>query len=74
MLSYFLLIHVLGGQVEGDGALDVLPVDEISVEADGDVEADDEDHGRVEDAVPAKHVLGVPHLILDGENLKKEEK
>ena len=51
-------------QVEGDAAGHVLPVLEVAVEADGDVEAGHDGHGGVEDAVPALHVHRGPHLVL----------
>ena len=41
------------GLVEGDAAGHVLPVLEVAVEADGDVEAGHDGHGGVEDAVPS---------------------
>ena len=54
----------IDGEVEGDAAEDVLAVLEVPEEADGDVEARDDDHGGVEDAVPAAEVVRRGHLVL----------
>ena len=61
-------LQFIHGQVEGDAAGHGVPVLEVSEEADPDVEAGDEDHAGVEDAVPASHVTGGPHLVLKGEH------
>ena len=33
-----------------------------------DVEGSNDDHGSVEDPVPAEHVLLIGHLVLDGQD------
>ena len=48
------------GQVEGDAAGHVLPVLEVAVEANSDVEAGHDGHGGVKDAVPSLLVLQKP--------------
>ena len=58
------LSPLIDGEVEGDAAEDVLAVLEVPEEADCDVEAGDDDHGRVEDAVPAAEVVRRGHLVL----------
>ena len=58
------LSPLIDGEVEGDAAEDVLSVLEVPEEADCDVEAGDDDHGRVEDAVPAAEVVRRGHLVL----------
>ena len=51
-------------KIEGDAPRHLVPVLEVTEEPDGDVEAGDEDHAGVEDAVPAPHLMRGPHLIL----------
>ena len=51
-------------QIEGDAPRHLVAVLEITEEADCDVEAGDEDHAGVEDAIPAPHLMRGPHLIL----------
>ena len=62
------LLPFLHGQVEGDGSGHSLAVLEVPEEPDGDVETGDDDHGGVEDAVPAPEGLGLGHLVLQGEH------
>ena len=51
-------------QVEGDAALDILPVLEVSEESEAYVQVGDQTHARVEDTVVGQHVSGVFHLKL----------
>ena len=68
---YFTLskcLHLLDWQVERDAPLDAVPVLEVAEEPDGDVEARDDHHGGVQHAVPPAEVLGVLHLVLEGQD------
>lgn len=65
----FLRFHVANSQfihwqVERDAPRHLVAVLEITEEADCDVEAGDENHAGVEDAIPAPHLMRGSHLIL----------
>ena len=65
----FLKFHVANSQfvhwqIEGDAPRHLVAVLKITEEANCDVEAGDEDHAGVEDAIPAPHLMRCPHLIL----------
>ena len=55
-------------QVEGDASRHPLPELEVAEEAHGHIEAGDEPHRGVQDAVPAAHGAGARHLVLQGQD------
>ena len=62
-------LHFVGGQVEGDAALSLIPELEVAVPAHSRVQGADGDHPHTQDTVPPSEGLRGPHLVLYWQDL-----
>lgn len=66
LIIYYIKIqlHIVFGQIHGYAGVSNVSVFQVTIEADGKVKAADENHSRVENAIPSSKILCRSHVVM----------